>query len=406
MTVNNSKTLSTDIKTSNASLILRIIRENAPISRADLARITGMTRSTVSALVGSLIELGFLLEVGLNNMGGVGKRATLLDVRTDRLFAVAIRFSYNSAYLAKVDLRGRLHDQTKQSLARGTKEVVLEKLLETTRQYIKRMTENGEICNGIGIAVPSPLKNGVMAYASSLHSLEGVNLHDVFSGEFNMEVYVNNDADAAALAEIWFGGYPAGTNLAFILLHQGIGCGMMRDKELYVGGLQRSNEFGHTRVESGGPVCFCGKTGCLVAFASDWSMYERLPESMRKTIKKDTSKGTFNTNLEKMLAHICQHPGVYSDYTEFAAKYLGIGLANLVGVYTPDVIVVEGAVLDIPDFLETAVKSCAENIHPMFEGTYAIGRSQLESNPSLVGAGTFMIRDMYADPFRVWNHSK
>lgn len=406
MTANNSKTLSTDIKTSNASLILRIVRESAPISRADLARITGMTRSTVSALAGSLIELGFLQEVGLNTMGGVGKRATLLDVRTDHLFALAIRFSYNSVYFAKVDLRGQLHDQIKQPLTQGTKEVELKKLLEAARDYIKRMTEKGEICNGIGIAVPSPLKGGVMAYASTLHSLQGVDLHELFSNAFDMEVHVNNDADAAALAESWFGGYPAGTNLAFVLLHQGIGCGMMRDKELYVGGLQRSNELGHTRVESGGPVCFCGKTGCLAAFASDWSIYERIPESMRKTIEKDMSKGTFNNNIEKMLAHIRLHPDMYANYTKFAAKYLGIGLANLVGVYTPDIIVVEGAMLDIPDFLDMAVKSCAKNIHPMFEGTYAVGRSQLESNPSLVGAGTFVIRDIYADPFKVWNQAR
>lgn len=401
MPINNSKTLSTDIKNSNASLVLRLVRENAPVSRADIARMTGLTRATVSALIGSLLEIDYLQEIGFNRPGNVGKRATMLEIKTDKVFALAIKFSYHSIYMAKVDLRGDLHDLKKQPLVKDSQEAAIKTLLDMAHKFIDAAAARGEVCTGIGVAVPSPLKDGVMAYSSSFHCLEGVNLEEVLRREFNMTVMVNNDADAAALAEVWFGGYPQGTNLSFVLLHQGIGCGIMRDKELYARDLQTSNEFGHTRIESGGPTCFCGKTGCLVAFASDWAIYQRLPERMRAKIEKEVRDERLSS-IEKMMAHMRGNAKAYAEHTRQAAKYLGIGISNLVVMFTPDVIVLEGDMLNVPGFIAEVEKSCEENVHPMFTGTYRICRSKLKKDASLIGAGTFFIRDMYANPFKSW----
>lgn len=398
MTGNNLKTISTDIKSSNASLILRIVRENAPISRADLSRATGLTRSTVSSLIASLIELGYLEEIGLNTPGSVGKRATLLDIRTNKLFVLAVKFSFDNILMAKVDLKGDLHLESKKPLAIASREEALETLRSMVRSYLEQSRKKGEICNGIGIAVPSPLKNGVMAHAASFHCLEGVDLAAILREEFDLPVSVNNDADAAALAEVWYGGYPQGTNVAFVLVQQGIGCGMMRDKELYFTGLQTSNEFGHIRIESGGPVCFCGKTGCLVTFASDWSIFERLPEELREVMKSE-AKSDESSNLEAMMKHIKANPREYSKYVFYAAKYMGIGIANLVSMFTPDVVVIEGELIGIPGFLEKVEEVCEQNVHPMFNCSYRICRSHLKQDPSLTGAGTFLVREIYMNPF-------
>lgn len=400
MVVKNSKTLSADIKALNASLILRLVRENAPVSRADISRMTGLTRATVSALAASLIEYGYLEEIGFNEPGNVGKRATLLDIRTNRIFALAIKFGYHTIYMAKVDLRGKLHNLVKQPLIRESQEQAVAVLLDMVHGILDESAAAGEICNGIGLAVPSPVKDGVMAYSSSFHYLEGLDFAAILKEEFGRATYVNNDADAASLAEVWFGGYPMGTNLAFVLLHQGIGCGFMRDKELYSRGIA-SNEFGHTRIESGGPTCFCGQEGCLVTFASDWAIYQRLPEKIRRRIDEEITDDRYN-NIEKMMLHMKDNATLYSQYTEDAAKHLGIGLSNLVIMFTPDVIVLEGRMLDTPGFLELVEKTCRENMHPMFKDTYTISRSKLKEDASLIGAGTFFLKELYADPFRTW----
>lgn len=399
MVVKNSKTLSADIKTSNASLILRLVRENGPVSRADISRMTGLTRATVSALAALLIEHGYLEEIGFNQPGSVGKRATLLDIKTDKIFALAVKFSYHSIYMAKVDLRGRLRDLIKQPLIRESQEQAVRTFLKMAHGMLDKSAAEGEICDGIGLAVPSPVRDGVMFYSSSFHSLEGVNFEAILKKEFGKATYVNNDADAASLAEVWFGGYPMGTNLAFVLMHQGLGCGFMRDNELYSRGVQTSNEFGHTRIESGGPVCFCGKEGCLAAFASDWAIYQRLSQKMKARIEKEVAEDRLSS-IEKMMRHIGDHPKTYSTYTEAAARYLGIGLSNLVVMFTPDVIVLEGAMLDIPGFLPIVEETCDANTHPMFKNTCRIARSSLKEDASLVGAGTFYLKDLYADPFR------
>lgn len=400
MVVKNSKTLSADIKALNASLILRLVRENAPVSRADIARMTGLTRATVSALAASLIECGYLEEIGFNQPGNVGKRATLLDIRTDRVFALAIKFGYHTIYMAKVDLRGKPHNLVKRPLVRESQEQTVAVLLGMARGILDESAAAGESCNGIGLAVPSPVKDGIMAYSSSFNYLEGVDFESILRDEFGRATYVNNDADAASLAEVWFGGYPAGTNLAFVLLHQGIGCGFMRDKELYSRGIT-SNEFGHTRIESGGPTCFCGKEGCLVAFASDWAIYQRLPAKIRGRIGEEIADARYN-NIEKMMLHMKDNPRLYSPYTEEAARYLGIGLSNLVIMFTPDVIVLEGRMLDTPGFLPLVEETCRKNTHPMFKNTYVISRSKLGEDASLIGAGTFFLKELYANPFGTW----
>jgi predicted NBD/HSP70 family sugar kinase len=378
---------------------MQIARENAPVSRADISRISGLTRATVSALIGVLIKKGFIRETGLNP-GSVGKPAIMLDLRDDKLFVLAVKLSYRSIHMAKLDLKGNLHEYSKRPLQKDNRDATIKSLIKMAHKYIEKGLKNDEEYYGIGIAVPSPLKNDAMTNTATFHSMEGINLKECLASEFDLPVSVNNDADAGALAEVWFGDVASGVDLAFVLLQQGIGCGFIRDKELYVHGLKISNEFGHTRIESGGPECFCGKRGCIAAFASDWAIYQNIPDDLKKVINKEV-KDAGSSDLEKMMIHMKSHPEVYTKYMKQVSKYLGIGLANLVEMYSPDVIVLEGDLLDVVDMMTEIEKTCDKNMHPVFKDTYKIRRSGLGKNATLIGAGAFLIRKAYNDPFMI-----
>jgi predicted NBD/HSP70 family sugar kinase len=386
------------MKMYNVSLMLRILRENAPLSRADIARRTSLTRSTISILVNDALEMGLIKESGFNDARNIGKRPTMLDIRTDKIFVLSIKLSYHNIHMAKLDLLGRIIEYTKQSITMDSAEIVVDAILKMAEKFIDDASANDELFHAIGIAVPSPLRDGIMAFASSFHCLEGVDLKTILSEKFKLSVQVNNDADAAALAETWFGGYPQGADLAFVLVQQGIGCGLIRGQELYTHSSKMSNEFGHIRIGGKKNMCFCGKEGCLAALASDWAISQIIPDKLREQAEKHVPDASYSL-VEKMMKHMSDFPSLYTKYTLQASNYLGIGLANLINIYMPDIIVLDGSILDVPRFFDHAKEVCNENIHPMFKDTFKIVRSGLNIDAPLVGAGMFVIREIYANPF-------
>jgi predicted NBD/HSP70 family sugar kinase len=378
--------------------MLRVLRENAPLSRADIARSTDLTRSTISILVNDVLEMGLIKESGPTISRNIGKRPTMLDIRTDKVFVLSIKLSYHNIHMAKLDLLGRIGEYTKQSINMDSAEIVVETILKMAEKFIDDASARDELFHAIGIAVPSPLRDGIMAFAASFHCLEGVDLKTILSEKFNLPVQINNDADAAALAETWFGGYPQGADLAFILVQQGIGCGLIRGQELYTHASKMSNEFGHIRIGGKKNACFCGKEGCLAALASDWAISQLIPDALRQQAEKYVPDGSYS-RVEKMMKHMAAFPSLYAKYTLQASNYLGIGLANLINLYMPDIIVLDGAIIDIPLFFDNAKEVCDENVHPMFKDTFKIVRSGLDIDAPLVGAGMFVIREIYANPF-------
>jgi predicted NBD/HSP70 family sugar kinase len=254
------KLLAEDTRRHHRSLILQHLFAEGPASRADLARASGLTRVTVSDLVGGLIADGLLGELGAPAESKVGKPPTLVGLLPDATHIVALDLSSLDRMAgAVVNLSGQVKDRVEVTLdgADGEEAVGLAVgLAERLRAAI-----DGPVL-GVGVGTPGVVDgHGVVLVADNLH-WAGVDLTGILSRRLDLPVYVANDANTAVLAEYTFGGTTA-ADLMLLRIETGVGAGLVVGGALVQGHAWAAGEIGHVIVDPAGAPCACGRTGCL-----------------------------------------------------------------------------------------------------------------------------------------------
>jgi predicted NBD/HSP70 family sugar kinase len=254
------KLLAEDTRRHHRSLILRHLFAEGPASRADLARTTGLTRVTISDLVGGLIADGLLGELGAPAATKVGKPPTLVGLLPDAVHIVALDLSPADRMTgAVVNLAGQVRSRAEVPLdgACGERAVGLAVgLAERLRDGVDRPVL------GVGVGTPGVVDGeGVVIDAHNLH-WAGVDLTGILRGRLGLPVYVANDANTAVLAEYTFGGTTAG-DLLLLRVETGVGAGLVVGGALVQGHAWAAGEIGHVVVDPDGVRCACGRSGCL-----------------------------------------------------------------------------------------------------------------------------------------------
>ena len=248
-----------DARRSNRGLILRALHHGGPASRADLAKLIGLTPATVSAVIKELLDAGLVDELGRTS-GSVGKPATMVGIEPDARHIVTVSLSEPDRFVgALVNLAGK---------------VVLRRTYERgDRTGTEALALLGDICDdligdaerpllGIGVASPGIVDlTGTVLRAARLE-WNRLALADHLAARTGLEVYVANDANASALAELTFG-VAHSSDFLMVRVDQGVGVGLVLDGALYRGSRSASGEIGHVVVDPDGSICTCGKRGCL-----------------------------------------------------------------------------------------------------------------------------------------------
>jgi predicted NBD/HSP70 family sugar kinase len=260
-------------KLHNQRLALQLIYTHGEISRADIARLTGLTRTTVSAAAAELIEAGLVEEVGQGPSAG-GKPPTLLRVVADARFVLGVDLSGATLQGAVCDLRGRIvAHATAQPTGSGDPHS-----LEPVWALIDALlAAAGRPVLGIGVGLPGLIdsRQGVVLQAVN-RGWRDLPLGDLLAQRYGLPVYLANDSQAAALAELSFANPDGLADLAVLLVDEGISAGIVLDGRVYQGGNRLgASEIGHVRVVEGGEPCACGHFGCLETVASRGAIVRR-----------------------------------------------------------------------------------------------------------------------------------
>jgi predicted NBD/HSP70 family sugar kinase len=254
------KLLAEDTRRHHRSLILQHLFAEGPASRADLARATGLTRVTVSDLVGALIADGLIGELGAPAESKVGKPPTLVGLLTDATHIVALDLSPADRMAgAIVNLAGQVKARVEVPLDGDLGPDAVGLAVDLAAQL--HSDWDGPLL-GVGVGSPGVVDgSGVVLDAHNLH-WAGVDLTGILRGRLGLPVYVANDANTAVLAEYTFGGTTAG-DLLLLRVETGVGAGLVVGGALVQGHAWAAGEIGHVVVDPAGKPCACGRAGCL-----------------------------------------------------------------------------------------------------------------------------------------------
>jgi predicted NBD/HSP70 family sugar kinase len=252
-------------RTFNQQLLLRALHDHSPLSRADLARLTGLTRTSVSGLVGSLIDDGLIEEVGRGRSSG-GKSPILLRVAPDGRHLIGLDLGEAQFSGAVVNLRGDILCSIHLPLEGRNGEAAVELVFELVDAL--RADDRSPLL-GIGIGAPGVIdtRTGTVRWSVNLDWAE-LGLGPLVESRYGVPVVVANDSHAAALAELTFHRRPRPNNLIVIKVGRGIGAGIILNGQLFQGDGYGAGEFGHIPRGRDGAECRCGRTGCLETLTS------------------------------------------------------------------------------------------------------------------------------------------
>ena len=378
----------------NRRILLSILSDRQPISRADIAKISGLNKATISTITGELLKDACIIEEGLGRTTPIGgKPPTPLRLNSHRfgLFGVDIRA--DETILALCDFNNRLVERV--SFETGTEPTAF---LNKIGKEIRRLqTKHDGFIEfpGIGVSLPGLVDNHTGKFLFSVvlpwRDVPVVQLLEKATG---LPVIIDNSARCSALAEIWHGKaqYAHVRNLLYVSVSTGLACGVVIDGGLYRGGNNTAGQFGHITIDVSGPECRCGQRGCWDLYASDKATINRYMELRG-------SGGRRLSTMRKLIELVDSGDVAATEAVRETARYLGIGITGLINGLDPEVVVIGGEITKAWGLIEPIIVKETQRslLAPRLHGV-PIRPSAFEVRPSLKGALTLIQNNLLSVP--------
>jgi predicted NBD/HSP70 family sugar kinase len=381
----------------NRRIVLNLIRGHQPISRADLARYSGLQRSTVSIIAEQLIEERWVTE-GANGVTPRGRRPTFLHLNKGRIGIIGINIRPVTTTVALADLDASFVSQESLPTSPDPEKFIAE-LAPRLRNLIKMYPST--TCEGIGVSLPGrvDLASQRLVFAPNL-GWRDFDLKGAIEKATGLPVDLENAANSCALAEVWFGKQAIGVrNLVAVTVSEGIGVGLILNHQLLRGSNGMAGEFGHTTIVPDGLECKCGNRGCWEIYASNSAAvryYAQSSSPMRSGRKEAQRTGTGPT-FDDLLRLMEQGDPKAKQSIRQMADYLGRGIAVLVTGLAPDVIVVVGEITrawhEIGSVVNEAVKR-----HSFTPAETRVVAADPSSQPRLRGTIALVLQKHFGAP--------
>jgi predicted NBD/HSP70 family sugar kinase len=387
------------IRAINRFNILNTIRVAKQISRVDIAKSTGLSQASLTGISAELMGEGLILEKQ-SPKSGVGRRPNLLSLNPEGAIVIGVKISIHQISVVLLDFEATVLNThiVPLELRMYDVEEIADVVVQTVQACLWKTKYHKSQISGIGIGIPGLVDSpsGLVKFLPN-YQWRNANLQELVHNRLDLLTYVENDANALAVAQQWFGEGRGVDNFLLVSLEYGVGMGIVLNGQLYRGQLGMGSEFGHTTLSGTGPVCRCGKRGCIEtivgenAFLRDATMLEEKGAWIR------TKKGEIS--LEEIIDEAKGgHQGL-RDIFHRAGQTLGIGIANLEGIFGPTKIFITGKCVLAGDLLFNSMfEMVDQNITKNFDIKAEIIVQKWTQLDWARGAGAVVLQELYKSP--------
>ncbi len=374
--------------------ILSLVWKRQRISRADIVREEGLSRSTVSEVVAELLSTGLIAEVGIGNSTG-GRRPTILEFMDEAAVILGVEMGATHVAVALTNLRGRVlswhnHPHPVRTDPPGTRRLIGELCDLSLAEAGRKRT-----LVGIGMAVPSPVDPSMPEGWLSevvLPAWEGRLGLGGLSRRFGAPMMVDNDANLGALAEHWWGPGRRSEDLAYIKLGTGIGCGFVINGDIYRGSTGVAGEIGHLAIAPQGKLCVCGLRGCLATLVGTQALIERTAELLE--VGSDSVLSGHALSIEAIEKAALEGDLLARQVVTQAAEHLGIAVAGLLNLMNPGMVVFGGGLASLGVLLLDPIRETVRKRTLVSQVNAAeLITSSLGTQSIALGASTLVLKD-------------
>ena len=363
-----------DTRNKNATTLLRLLLKQDTISRVDLSRTTGLTKTTISSIINEFIALGIVEESSIISTGNVGKAPIPLHIRTDAVYTVGAHLGREKVKTVLMDARMNIISRKKGlSYERLGPKGVCESLFLSIDDSMKDAEKHNIKVGAIGIGVPGPLnaETGIVSHPPKFVGWKDVPLGKIVYERYKLPVWIENDANVGVLAEKWHGGGKDLRNFIYILINEGIGAGVVIDDELYQGAYDYVGEIGHTLFYDHGKF----------RYLEDISGVDLL-------IKQARSRGLNIENIKDISNLLQTNDGVVSSIVKQIATWIGAAVINTIHIIGPQTVFVGGKMAVLGDALIQPIK---EIVSQYLFGDQAVDvrLSEISEDAVAIGAAVY-----------------
>lgn len=320
------------------------IRAAGTLPRVQVAKELGVSPASVSAITSELIETGLIEEVIAPREGDTsrGRPPVALGVKPGAHLVAGIKLSDREHTAVIVDFSGRLLASEAVPQAPGSQGLSV--LVAATDSLLSRVTAKAglarEALSAVGLGVPGFVDGtGRRVLWSPLLRERDVDLAGAVQARLGLPVEIDNDANLVALAELWFGVGRELADFAVVTIEHGLGMGLVLNHRLYRGARGLGTELGHTKVQLDGALCRCGQRGCLEAYVADYALAREAATALNLMHKEGQPLSEL---LESLFDHAKAGNAAARSIFRRAGRYLAVGLANVVNLFDPKLIVLSG----------------------------------------------------------------
>ncbi|HEY8426664.1 MAG TPA: ROK family transcriptional regulator [Limnochordales bacterium] len=379
------------VRALNKGIVLNLLRSRGPISRADIAKATGLNKATVSALINELSRQHLVREVGMGESSG-GRRPRLLMLHAGAAFAIGADLGVDYSLVVALNLHGQpvWKKRVRRSPGPDPRGQVAQ-LADLIDEAIAAVSPAPLGLLGIGVGVHGPVEHpsGRLLFAPNLGWAD-VPVGEWLAERFHVPIVVDNEANAGAVAELWCGAGQDASTLFYLSVGVGLGAGIVIDGELYRGAGGTAGEFGHATIDPAGPACSCGNRGCLEVFVSERALMGYLQRSRSDPVA---------SSPEEVLQAADAGDAVAISALARLGEYLGIGIANVINTFNPELVVIGGPIARAGHHVLNAARRVVEQRALAFPRSKArIVVSALGDEACAIGAGVLILQEFFRLP--------